>query len=235
MSCKKILIIEDEEMISESIKGYLERDGFKVYTEQNGKRGLEKFYRLKPDLVILDLMLPELPGEDICISIRKTSRVPIIMLTAKVEEEDILRGLEIGADDYITKPFGMRELAGRIKAVLRRVDNDPQPLFSKMSFNGGDLEIDIDKNEVRKKGELLRLTPSEYKILLSLLKYPQKTFTREELIDIALGQSYEGYTRTIDTHIKNLRAKIETDIKNPQYIITVHGFGYKFGGEKYEV
>ena len=235
MSCKKILIIEDEEMISESIKGYLERDGFKVYTEQNGKRGLEKFYRLKPDLVILDLMLPELPGEDICISIRKTSRVHIIMLTAKVEEEDILRGLEIGADDYITKPFGMRELAGRIKAVLRRVDNDPQPLFSKMSFNGGDLEIDIDKNEVRKKGELLRLTPSEYKILLSLLKYPQKTFTREELIDIALGQSYEGYTRTIDTHIKNLRAKIETDIKNPQYIITVHGFGYKFGGEKYEV
>ncbi|TDT63643.1 response regulator transcription factor [Fonticella tunisiensis] len=235
MSCKKILIIEDEEMIAESIKGYLERDGFKVYTEQNGRQGLDKFYRLNPDLVILDLMLPELSGEDICISIRKTSRVPIIMLTAKVEEEDVLRGLDIGADDYITKPFGMRELAGRIKAVLRRVDNDPQPLFSKMSFNGGDLEFDIDKNEVRKKGELLRLTPSEYKILLSLLKYPQKTFTREELIYIALGQSYEGYTRTIDTHIKNLRSKIETDIKNPQYIITVHGFGYKFGGEKYEV
>lgn len=231
-SAKTILVIEDEEMITEVVKDYLKESGYKVYVEHNGKKGLDTFYGVNPDLIILDLMLPDLSGEEICKTIRKSSRVPIIMLTAKVEEEDVLNGLDIGADDYVTKPFSVKQLVGRVKAVLRRVESDPVPLFNIMSFNNGDMEIDTIKNEVRKNGELVKLTPNEYKILLALIKYPQKTFTREELIDIALGQEYEGYNRTIDTHIKNLRHKIESDMKNPEYILTVHGFGYKFGGEK---
>ncbi len=231
---KKILVIDDEYMITDVVKSYLEHNAFKVHVEHNGKEGLKAFRDVKPDLVILDLMLPDLSGEEICKEIRRSSRTPIIMLTAKVEEEDILTGLDIGADDYMTKPFSGKQLIGRIKAVLRRTESDPVPLFNIMTFHGEDLEINLVNNEVRKNGELVRLTPSEYKILLSLAKYPNKTYSRDELIFIALGEEFDGYDRIIDTHIKKLRQKVEDDIKNPRYIQTVHGFGYKFGGGKNE-
>lgn len=231
---KKILIIDDEHMITDVVKSYLEHSDFKAYIEHNGKKGLETFYDVKPDLVVLDLMLPDLSGEEICKEIRRNARTPIIMLTAKVEEEDILMGLDIGADDYMTKPFSGKQLVGRVKAVLRRTESDPVPLFNIMTFHNGDLEINLENNEVRKSGEVIRLTPSEYKILLSLVKYPNKTYSRDELIFIALGEEFDGYDRIIDTHIKKLRQKIEDDLKNPTYIQTVHGFGYKFGGGKNE-
>ncbi|WP_330602765.1 response regulator transcription factor [Anaerosolibacter carboniphilus] len=231
---KKILIIDDEYMITDVVKSYLEHSDFKAYIEHNGKKGLETFYDVKPDLVVLDLMLPDLSGEEICKEIRRNARTPIIMLTAKAEEEDILMGLDIGADDYMTKPFSGKQLVGRVKAVLRRTESDPVPLFNIMTFHNGDLEINLENNEVRKSGEVIRLTPSEYKILLSLVKYPNKTYSRDELIFIALGEEFDGYDRIIDTHIKKLRQKIEDDLKNPTYIQTVHGFGYKFGGGKNE-
>jgi len=181
-------------------------------------------------LVVLDLMLPDVTGEEICKTIRKRSRVPIIMLTAKVEEENILKGLDIGADDYITKPFSPKQLVARVNAVLRRVSEDPVPLSNIISIND-ELLIDNLKYEVRKNNNIVNLTPNEYKILLTLVKYPKKTFTRDELISLALGDDYEGYDRTVDSHIKNLRQKIETDPKAPKYIVTVHGIGYRFGGE----
>lgn len=176
-------------------------------------------------------MLPDMSGEDICSYIRRKSRVPIIMLTAKVEEEDILKGLDIGADDYITKPFSPRQLVARVNAILRRLAEDPVPLANTVSYNEGDLVVDKLSYDVRKKGTSANLTPNEYKILLTMIKYPKKTFTREELISMALGEDFEGFDRTVDTHIKNIRQKIETDPKAPKYILTVHGIGYKFGGE----
>lgn len=232
---KYILIIEDEKMISDVIKSYLEKEGYRVRCEQDGKEGLKTFLKTKPDFLILDLMLPGMSGEEICKTVRSNSRTPIIMLTAKSEEDEVLEGLDIGADDYVTKPFSVKELVGRVKAVLRRSSNEPEPLFNKVTFNNGELEINLSNNEVKKQGESVKLTPNEYRILITLLKFPNKTFTREELIEIAFGQEYEGYTRTIDTHIKNLRQKLEEDIKNPKYIITMHGFGYRFGGNLNEI
>lgn len=227
----KVLVVDDEEKIVEVLKSYFESSGYKVYEAFNGTKALELFERMNPDLVILDLMLPDLSGEELCRTIRKRSRTPIIMLTAKVEEEDILQGLDIGADDYITKPFSPRQLVARAAAVLRRSVDDTMPLSSVLSFCDDDLMIDSNKHEVRKSGEVVNLTPNEFKILLTLIKYPQKAFTREELVNIALGDDYEGYDRTIDTHIKNLRQKIEDDPKAPRYIMTVYGIGYRFGGQ----
>lgn len=175
----KILVIDDEPMITDVVKSYLEHSNFSVRIEHNGIKGLKAFYEFKPDLVVLDLMLPDLKGEEICKEIRRNARTPIIMLTAKVEEENILNGLDIGADDYMTKPFSGKQLVGRIKAVLRRMQSDPVPLFNRMSFNNNALEIDLTSNEIKKFGKLIKLTPSEYHILLSLMKYPNKTFSRE--------------------------------------------------------
>ncbi len=228
----KILVIDDEPMITDVVKSYLEHSNFSVRVEHNGLQGLKAYFEYQPDLVVLDLMLPDLKGEEICKEIRRNARTPIIMLTAKVEEENILNGLDLGADDYMTKPFSGKQLVGRIKAVLRRTQNDPVPLFNKMSFNNNALEIDLSSNEIKKFGNQVKLTPSEYHILLSLMKYPNKTYSREELIFIALGEDFDGYDRIIDTHIKTLRQKVEDDIKNPRYIITVFGIGYKFGGGK---
>ena len=165
--------------------------------------------------------------------IREKSRVPIIMLTAKIEESNLLRGLDIGADDYITKPFSLMELVARVKVILRRSHDELKPLYKYNSFQNGDLYIDVESNIIKKKNELLNLTQSEWKILLSLIKYPNKVFTREELVTIALGSDFDGYNRTIDTHIKNLRQKMRRRSypKSPSYIITVFGKGYKFGGE----
>ena len=228
---KKILIVDDEIKIVEVVKSYLENSGYSVYEAYNGKEALDKFEKVNPSLVILDLMLPDITGEEICKALRKKSRVPIIMLTAKVEEEDVLRGLNIGADDYVTKPFSPRQLAARVEAVLRRASDALVPLSSLISFNNDELVIDTLKYQVKRYGKIINLTPNEYKLLLTLVKYPDKVFTREELISIALGDSYNGYERTIDTHIKNIRQKIEFDPKNPKYILTVHGIGYRFGGE----
>ncbi len=228
---KRILVVDDEPKIVEVVKSYLENAGFQALEAADGRQALELFHRYHPSLVILDLMLPDIGGEEVCQQLRRISRVPIIMLTAKVEEEDFLNGMQIGADDYVTKPFSPRQLMARVEAVLRRTARDAPPLTSVLSFHDDDLEIDSATREVRKDGAIVNLTPNEYKILLTLVKYPRKTFTREELVLLALGEDYEGFDRTIDTHIKNLRQKIETDSKNPCYILTVHGVGYRFGGE----
>ncbi|ABN53068.1 MAG TPA: DNA-binding response regulator [Hungateiclostridium thermocellum] len=227
---KKILVVDDEKKIVEVVKSYLEHSGYEVYEAFTGKEALYVFEKVPLSLIVLDLMLPDLSGEEICKIIRKKSRVPIIMLTAKAEEEDILKGLNIGADDYITKPFSPKQLVARVTAVLRRTSDDPVPLSNIFSFNNGDLVIDSLKYEVRKGNNVVNLTPNEYKILMTLVKYPGKTFTRDELINMALGDDFDGFDRTVDTHIKNLRQKIETDPKSPKYILTVHGVGYRFEG-----
>ncbi len=228
---KKILVVEDEEKIVAVVKSFLESKGFIVLVAENGKRALEIFDKESVGLVLLDLMLPELSGEEVCKTLRKKSKVPIIMLTAKSDEADMLQGLGIGADDYITKPFSLKALFARMEAVLRRSADDLSGLLSKKTYNNGDLIIDYDSYYVAKAGEEIKLTPNEYKLLAALTRYPNKVFTREELIASAFGDEFEGYDRTIDSHIKNLRQKVEDDPKNPCYVKTIHGVGYKFGGE----
>jgi DNA-binding response OmpR family regulator len=224
-----ILVVDDEAKIAEVLQSYLEKEGFRVVCAYSGNEALSQFDRYSPVLVILDLMLPDLPGEEVCRSIRKKSRVPVIMLTAKTEEEDILKGLGIGGDDYVTKPFSPRQVVARVNAVLRRVLNET--VTDELAFNDRELVIDNMRHEVLRSGEPVALTPIEFKLLLAMVKYPTKTFTREELISMVLGDDYEGYDRVIDTHIKNLRQKIEPDTKKPRYILTVHGIGYKFGSD----
>ena len=226
----KVLIIDDEEKIVEVIKSYMEKEDFIVATALDGKVALEQFKSFSPDIVILDLMLPDVSGEELCRQIRMMGNTPIIMLTAKVEEEDILSGLNMGADDYITKPFSPKQLVARVKAILRRTQNTAIEETT-MTYNQGDLVVNIESHNVKKDGTAVSLTPVEFEILLKLAKHPKKVFTREELITFVLGEDYEGYDRTIDTHIKNLRQKIETNTKDPQYIVTIYGVGYKFGGE----
>lgn len=229
---KKILVVDDEIKIVEVVKSYLQKYGGEVYEAYDGKKALEVFEKVNPDLIILDLMLPDMNGEEICKIVRKKSRVPIIMLTAKIDENSVVSGFGIGSDDYVTKPFSPRELVARIFALLRRVEEEAVPLFNVISLNNEDLVVDVLKREVKKSGEKVNLTVTEYGILMALLKYPQKTFTRDELIKLVLGDEFEGYDRAIDSHIKNLRQKIETNPKEPKYVTTVHGIGYKFGGEQ---
>jgi len=231
MEKKNILVVDDEERIVEFVESYLVKNGYNVIKAYNGREALDKFNSNDINLIVLDLMMPDITGEEVCTEIRKSSRVPIIMLTAKVEEENILKGLDIGADDYITKPFSPRQLVARVGAILRRTDGENYSVSSFLSFNSGELTIDTIKYEVIKKGEVIDLTPNEYRILYTLAKSPKRVFSRDDLIDIAMGDDFSGYDRAIDSHIKNLRRKIEEDTKNNQYILTVHGLGYKFGGE----
>lgn len=231
MNNKKILVVEDEKRILDVVKAYLEKEGFEVKTAIDGKEALDLFNSETFHLIILDLMLPIISGEKVCNHIRTSSDIPIIMLTAKVDEDDKIEGLTIGADDYVTKPFSPRELVSRVKALLRRSYRDSNPLFEKLSFNNKDLEVDIDKMEVKKDGKVILLTTNEFKILYTLLTNPGQVFSREQLIEKAFGIDYEGFDRTIDTHIKNIRQKIEDNPKEPKYILTVYGVGYKFGGE----
>lgn len=226
-----IQVVDDEPKIIEVIQSYLEKAGFSVITAHSGPEAVLLFERHHPALLILDLMLPGLSGEDVCRVIRRKSSVPIIMLTAKSEEEQILDGLNLGADDYVTKPFSPRQLVARVEAVLRRSAGESQLPLGRRSFQNGDLVIDELRHEVRKQDKPAALTPNEYRILISLARYPAKAFTREELITAALGVEYDGIDRVIDTHIKNLRQKIETDSKSPVYIQTIYGIGYKFGGK----
>ena len=227
---RKLLVADDEEMIREAVASYLESQGYQVFRAENGEEALNILKREPISLVILDLMLPDLPGEEVCVRIRKQSRVPIIMLTAKNVEYDMIHGLDLGADDYITKPFSLKNLSARVQAVLRRSTEDLVPIARQFSWNQGDLVIDYDRKEVRKKGEPVALTAIEWKLLAAFTKYPQKIFTRENLIELVFGLDFSGYDRVIDTHIKNLRKKIEDDSKQPVYLCTVHGMGYKFGG-----
>ncbi|WP_352419036.1 response regulator transcription factor [Proteiniborus sp.] len=225
---KNILVVDDEVQITEVIKAYLEREGYKVYTAYNGNDAISLFKRESIDFIVLDLMLTDLSGEEICKMIRVKSQVPILMLTAKAEEEDRVTGLYLGADDYLVKPFSPKELVARVKTIFRRTQKD----FIKadiIEFNRGDLVIDLNKMELKKKGESVDLTPTEFKIATILAQNPNRVYSREDLIEKVLGIDYEGYDRTIDTHIKNIRQKIED--KNTKYIHTVYGVGYKFVGE----
>ena len=231
VSVKKILVVDDEEKIVEVVKAYLEKAGYEVLSAYNGKDAINLFEEYSPILIVLDLMLPDMTGEEVCKILRKKSRVPIIMLTAKVAEDNILNGYDIGTDDYITKPFSPKQLVAKINAILRRVDGDAIPISTILSFNNGDLVLNILKHEVKKNGVVVNLTSSEYKILVTLIKYPQKTFTREELVSFDLEDNFDGYDRVIDTHIKKIRQKIESSSKNPKYIMTIYGIGYRFGGE----
>ncbi len=224
---RKVLIVEDEKVIAKNISDYLENSGFETIITDNGVSALEIFENEKIDMLILDLMLPKLTGEEVCIEIRKVSKVPIIMLTAKVTEDSKINGLELGADIYLTKPFSLRELVTVVKSLFRRVDNFATNNF--VSFNNGDLKINFDEQIVLKNNEECKLTKSELNILFSLVNHPKKIYTREELIEIALGEDFNGFDRAIDSHIKNLRSKIEDDTAKPNYIITVRGFGYRFG------
>lgn len=226
---KNILVVDDEKKIVEVVKSYLEKEGYKVFEAYNGKDAIKIFEENNISLIILDLMLPDLSGEEICKTLREKSRVPIIMLTAKVKEENILQGFNIGGDDYVTKPFSPRQLVARVMALLRRAESGSTSDI--MTFNNGHLVIDDLKHEVKKNSQIVNLTATEYNILLTMAKYPQKAFTREELVCIVLGEDYDGFDRVIDTHVKNLRHKIEDNTREPEYILTIHGIGYKFGGE----
>jgi len=220
-----ILIIEDEPELVKVLRSYLEQAGFGVLSAQRGDSGLSLWESKKPDLVLLDLNLPGMDGLDVARSIRRTSSTPVIMLTARVEEADQLVGLELGADDYITKPFSPRLVVARVRALLRRTEQSPE---ARQMLRLVDLEIDLEGHTVRRSGELVELTPTEFNLLVALLSQPGRAFSRLQLLDASQGTAYEGYERTIDAHIKNLRAKLEPDPKKPRYIETVFGVGYRF-------
>ena len=223
---ERILVVDDERNLLMVVKDYLLIEGYEVYTAENGRRALEIFQEVKPDFLILDLMLPDISGEEVCKKIRSEGDTPILMLTAKTSEDDKVEGLYIGADDYMTKPFSPRELVGRVRAILRRTKGSG--VSDILEFNEGDLSIDIPKHLVKKAGAEVSLTPNEFKILLTLAQNPRWVFTRAQLTELAFGFDFEGYDRTVDTHIKNLRQKIEDNLKEPKYVVTVYGVGYKF-------
>jgi DNA-binding response OmpR family regulator len=221
---KKILVVDDEKKIVEIIKAYLEREGYQVIPALDGKSALSLALSQKPDLIVLDLMLPEMSGWDVCRMLRKESEVPIIMLTARDEVTDKIVGLEMGADDYITKPFDPKELVSRVRAVLRRTE--PATIRPKI-ISLVDLVIDLDKRIVQRGDIMIELTHNEFDLLRVLAENPGKVFSRMQLLDKVQGDAYEGYERAIDSHIKNLRKKIEPDPEHPRYISTVYGVGYK--------
>jgi DNA-binding response OmpR family regulator len=226
LSNNKILVVDDEKQIVEIVKAYLERDGYKVNTANDGNAALESVQKEQPDLIVLDLMLPEISGWDVCRTIRKDSNVPIIMLTARDDTTDKIVGLELGADDYVTKPFDPKELVSRVKAVLRRSEGKTA---ASHKIDVGGLSIDIERRTVRRGDTGIELTSTEFDLLKVLAESPGRVYSRMQLLDKIQGEAYEGYERTIDSHIKNLRKKIESDPNHPKYIITVHGAGYKLG------
>ena len=223
---KKILLVEDEKAIRDAVAAYLERENYIVRGVGDGQSAVEEFEKHSFDLVILDLMLPKLSGERVCRAIRETSNVPIIMLTAKGEVEDRIIGLELGADDYLVKPFSPRELVARARALLRRVHADSEPQREVLEF--GELTIDVSGHKVMVSGKEIDLTASEFKLLTTLSRYPGRVYSRMELVEKVLGYDFEGYERTIDSHVKNLRAKIGDNPRNPKWLHTVHGVGYRF-------
>lgn len=225
---EKVLIVDDDAKIIELVKAYLKQEGYRTLTARDGKTALRLTREERPDLVILDLMLPEMGGFEVCKALRGESKTPIIMLTARDEEADKVIGLELGADDYITKPFSTRELVARVKAVLRRSGGGTS---QEDKLKVGDLVIDFERYEVRRGNEAIDLTPTEFRLLQTMARSPGRVFTRLQLLDAAQGYSFEGYERSVDVHIKNLRRKIEPDPKEPRFILTVFGVGYKFVGD----
>lgn len=223
---RTVLVVDDEEKILEVVTSYLEKSGYRALAAKTGKEAKELLQKEGVSLVLLDLMLPDCTGEQLCKEIRQNSTIPILMMTAKVEEESIIYGLSIGADDYITKPFSPRQLVARVSAALRRSGKEKSQVFE-----WGGLRVDSECRTVSKQGTPVALTPNEYEILVLLISHPQKTFTRDEIITGALGDEYDGMDRTVDSHIKNMRQKLEDDPKAPQYIVTVYGMGYRFGGQ----
>ncbi|WP_036746779.1 response regulator transcription factor [Paenibacillus sp. UNC451MF] len=223
------MIVDDEEKIREVVVSYLQNEGFLTLEAATGAEALALLHSSIINLVILDLMLPDKTGEDVCRHIRSTSPIPVLMLTAKVSEDDRVHGLTLGADDYVLKPFSPRELVARVKAVLRRTQDD-MPLADRLSFHNDELTIDPYQHEVYKNGQRVSLTPNEYKLLILLARNAGRYFTREELVEKVIGFDFEGDSRAIDQHIKNLRHKIEADPKAPIFILTVYGVGYRFGG-----
>ena len=227
----KILIVDDEENILEIVEAYLVAKNYQVFRAMDGEEALRKAETIRPDLIVLDLMLPDISGLEVCRRIRKSSSVPVIMLTARTTEQDILNGLQIGADHYMTKPFSPKELVARVQTVLRR--SHPEPQEVKWSFEGGLLEIYPDNMQVFKKGVEVGLTPTEYRLLTLLASHPQQIFPRQQLLQVVKGLDFDGTDRVIDVHIKNLRQKIEDDdTRTPYYILTIYGEGYRFGGQK---
>lgn len=226
---RKVLIADDEQQIIDTVRAYLENAGLQVVTARNGREALFVFRHEKPDLVLLDVMMPEMDGWEAARLIRRESDVPILFLTARVDDVDKITGLELGADEYITKPFSPRVVVAQVRAVLRRAYGD---LASEpTTWRVGTLELNAETYEVTQDGQRLSLTPSEFDLLAVLIQRPGRVFTRMELLERIQGEAFAGYERTIDVHIKNLRAKIEEDPRNPRYIETVYGVGYRMRGD----
>lgn len=228
MMASTVLIVEDDPTTTDFVERYLRRDGHRVFTAADGEEGLRIARERKPDLVVLDVMLPKLDGISVCRTLRDESDTAVIMLTARVEEEDRLMGLEVGADDYVTKPFSPRELAARVRAVLRRAsraldDSGPQVL----SYGG--LTVDVTRHVAETDGRRITLTPTELRILRMLMAEPGRVFSREQIITRVFGDEFDGFDRTVDTHVSNLRRKLQGTADKPQYIHTVYGAGYRFG------
>jgi two-component system response regulator RegX3 len=226
----RILVVEDEASLADSIRYNLEREGFVVEVAPDGRRAVERFRAAGADLVILDLMLPEVTGLDVCRAIRLDSSVPVIMVTAKDAEADKVAGLELGADDYVTKPFSMRELVSRVRANLRRARLNGAGELAEEVLVGGPVEIDVARHEARVRGEAVALPPKEFELLETFLRRRGRLLTRDFLIDTVWGSDYFGDTKTLDVHVKRLRLKIEEDPHDPAHLLTVRGLGYKFVG-----
>jgi DNA-binding response OmpR family regulator len=226
---KQVLVVEDDIKTADILKIYLEKDGYDVVTVHDGREGLNAARNSPPDLIVLDLLLPGLSGLEVCRTLRSESDIPIIMLTALSTEQNKLAGLDLGADDYVTKPFSPRELVARVRAVLRRtVSESARP--DSPTLNYGDMSVNLEQCTVHLKGQEIRMTPTEFRILSVLVREPGRVFNRTQLVEKALGYDYDGMDRTVDVHILNLRRKIEQDPNRPEYIRTVYGMGYKFGG-----
>jgi DNA-binding response OmpR family regulator len=220
-----ILVVDDEARIVQLVRDYLERAGFGVLTARDGETALALARVEQPDLVVLDLMLPGADGLDVCRRLRRESGVPIIMLTARVEEADRIVGLELGADDYVTKPFSPRELVARVRATLRRASGEVGPATI---LRAGDVELDTEAMTATVAGRPVDLTPTEFQLLATMARQPGRIFSREQLLEAVHGVAFDGYDRSVDSHVKNLRRKIEPDPRQPRYLQTVYGVGYRF-------
>jgi len=223
-----VLMVEDEVELVRVLRDYLERAGFRVQTASTGPEAVSQFQHSTPDIVLLDLNLPGMDGLDVARAMRRTTSVPIIMVTARVDEADRLVGLELGADDYVVKPFSPRELVARIRAVLRRARQEPQ---APEVLHAGSVTVDLKRHTVEVGGRRVELTPSEFELLTALVREPGRAFSRLQLLEASQGGAYQGYERTVDAHIKNLRAKIESDPRHPRFILTVFGIGYRFSDD----
>ncbi|SDD71596.1 response regulator transcription factor [Sporomusa acidovorans] len=222
-----VLLVDDDDKLLKLLKIYFEKDGFIVYTASDGIEALMAVREHKPDIMVLDLMMPGIDGWEVCRRLRKDNDIPIIMLTARDEESDRLVGLEIGADDYVTKPFSPKEVVARAKAILRRTN---RAVLQKEAIKVGRLTIDLDSYQIRRDGEIMEVTPTEFKIVELLATSPGKVYSRLQIAEQIHGYTFEGYERTIDAHIKNIRRKLEVNPKEPEYILTVYGMGYKIAG-----